>query len=193
MTEPAKTDVTQLLLAWGEGKQDAREELIPLVYNELHRLARRHMARERDGHTLQASALVHETYLKLVDVSRIHWRDRAHFLAVAGGLMRQILVDFARRRGRLKRGGNVRPVTFDDALMVTGPAGQDVVAINDALNALEQVDPRKVRVVELRFFVGLSIRETAEALEVSEETIQRDWRMAKTWLYRELGADPGDE
>jgi len=149
----------------------------------------RHMARERVGHSLQASALVNETYLKLVDVTRIQWRDRAHFLAVAAGLMRQILVDFARRRGRLKRGANARPVTFDDALMVTDHRGKDIIAINDALTALEQVDPRKVRVVELRFFVGLSIAETAQALEVSEETVQRDWRMAKTWLYREMSTN----
>jgi RNA polymerase sigma factor (TIGR02999 family) len=184
-----KPDVTQLLVAWGSGDRGAREQLIPIVYHELHRLAQRHMARERDGHTLQASALVHETYMKLVDVSRIHWRNRAHFFAVAGGLMRQILVDFARRRQRLKRGGRIRPVTFDDGLMVPPRSGHDVVAINDALEALEKIDPRKVRVVELRFFVGLSIEETAEALEVSEETVQRDWRTAKVWLCRELSAD----
>ena len=187
MTGPDKRNVTQLLIEWGDGDQAAREQLIPIVYNELHNLARRHMARERDGHSLEASGLVHETYLKLIDVSRIHWRNRGHFFAVAGGLMRQILVDFARRRRRLKRGGDMAPITFDDALMVPPGKDQDVIAINDALNALEKIDPRKVRVVELRFFVGLNIEETAEALEVSEETVQRDWRMAKVWLCRELG------
>ena len=178
--------VTQLLVAWTHGEQAALDQLVPLVHAELQRLAHRHMARERPGHTLQTTGLVNEVYLRLVDVNQVRWQDRVHFFAVSSQLMRRILVDFARSRRYLKRGGGAQKVTFDEALIPSPKRGQDLLLLDDALNALERVDARKSRVVELRFFGGLSVEETAEVLKVSQETILRDWKLAKAWLTREM-------
>ncbi len=184
-------EVTRLLLAWSNGEQEALEKLIPLVYRELRRLAHHYMERERPGHTLQSTALVHEAYQRLVDLREVHWQNRAHFFAVSAQLMRRILVDFARSRRYLKRGGEWRQVSLDEARAVSPDRRADIVALDDALGALAGVDPRKSRVVEMRFFGGLSVKETAEVLKVSQETVLRDWRLAKVWLLRQLskGAD----
>jgi len=187
MTTPE--DVTQLLLAWNEGEESALDKLIPLVYTELHRLAHQHMARERRHNTLQTSALVNEVYLRLIDSSRVRWQNRAHFFAVAAQLMRRILVDFARSRGYQKRGGKQQQVTFDEALTVARARSTDLVALDEALNELALMDARKSRVVELRFFGGLSVAETAEVLQVSPDTIMRDWKLAKVWLLRQLSEE----
>ena len=178
--------VTGLLLAWSKGDDAALEQLLPLVHAELRRIARRHMAHERVGHSLQATALVNEAYLRLVDVRQMKWQDRAHFFAMSARLMRRILVDFARSRGYQKRGGGEQKVSFDEALIVTKERGGDLVALDDALTALAAVDERKSRVIEMRFFGGLSVEETAEALHVSPDTVMRDWKLAKAWLLREL-------
>ena len=183
-------DVTQLLQAWSDGDQKALEKLMPLVYGELHRLAKRHMARERADHTLQTTALVNEAYLKLIDSTRMNWRNRAHFFAVSAQLMRRILIDFARSRHTLKRDAGTDPVSLDEAPAVSQRA--DLVALDDALNALTALDPRKSQVVELRFFGGLSVEETAEVLKVSAETVMRDWRLAKIWLLHELRPEKRD-
>jgi len=180
--------VTELLAAWGGGDQAALDELMPLVHAELRRLAARCLRREDPGHTLQASALVNEAYLRLVDVKKISWQNRAHFFAISGRLMRRILVDHARSRRYLKRGGGVQRVSLDEAMTAASEKGRDLVALDDALTALAAVDARKSDVVELRFFGGLSVNETAEALGVSPETVMRDWKMAKVWLLRELDA-----
>jgi len=181
--------VTDLLVAWGRGDESALERLMPIVHQELRRVARRQMAGERDGHTLQTSALVNEAYLRLVDLSRVQWQDRAHFFAMSARLMRRILVDHARSRASLKRGGGAWRVSLDEAAAVSGGPSSDLVALDDALHALAEVDERKSRVVELRFFGGLSVEESAEALRVSPETVQRDWKLAKVWLLRELERD----
>ena len=186
MRTPGSAEVTKLLLAWSEGDKRALEELLPVVYQELHAMARHYMATERPDHTLQASALVNEAYLKLVDVRQMQWQNRAHFFGVSAELMRRILVDFGRRRHYLKRGGGVRPVTLNEDLMMTGARTTNLVALDDALKTLAVVDPRRVRVVELRFFAGLTVEETAEVLKVSPDTVARDWRLAKVWLHREL-------
>ena len=186
MSTPAPAEVTKLLLAWGAGDELALDQLLPVVYRELHSIARCYMAAERPDHTLQASALVNEVYLKLVDVRQMKWQNRAHFFGVSAQLMRRILVDFARRRHYLKRGGGVRPVTLNEGLDMSAAKTTDLVALDDALNALADVDPRKVRVVELRFFAGLTVEETAEVLKVSLDTVARDWRLAKVWLHEEL-------
>ena len=162
------------------------ERLVPLVHGELCRLARRHMGHERPGHTLQATALVNEAYLKLIDIRKVEWQNRAHFFAMSARLMRRILVDFARSRHYQKRGGGAQKVTFDAALVVSDERGGELVALDDALVALAAVDPRKSQVVEMRFFGGLSVEETAEALHVSPDTVMRDWKLAKAWLLREL-------
>jgi RNA polymerase sigma factor (TIGR02999 family) len=166
---------------------------MPLVYDQLHVAARRYMAGERAGHTLQTTALIHETYLRLVDIRRVEWQDRAHFLAVCAQLMRRILIDFARSRGYQKRGGAAPHVDFDEKLIVTAEPDFNLVALDDALNRLAQVDERKSKVVELRFFGGLDVKETAEVMKVSPDTVMRDWKMAKVWLLRELrgGTDHG--
>jgi RNA polymerase sigma factor (TIGR02999 family) len=182
-------EVTQLLRAWTAGDQDALEKLTPLVYRQLHRVAQRYMAGQRTGHTLQTTALVNEVYLRLVDCSRVNWQDRAHFLAVSAQLMRRILIDFARSRGYQKRGGDVVHLSLDDVPSVSNEPNADVVALDDALKALAEVDGRKSKVVELRFFGGLSIEETAEVLKVSTETVVRDWRLARAWLLRELSRE----
>jgi RNA polymerase sigma-70 factor (ECF subfamily) len=182
--------VTELLAEWGAGDQTALGELIPLVHAELRRLAARYMAREDPGHTLQASALVNEAYLRLIDIKKISWQNRAHFFAMSGRLMRRILVDHARSRRYRKRGGGARQLTLDDALIAHSEKGRDLIALDDALTALAKVDVRKSDVVELRFFGGLSVAETAEALGVSPDTVMRDWKVAKVWLLRELDGRP---
>jgi len=183
---PGSADITRLLIDWRGGAQAALEQLIPLVHEELRRLARRHMAHERVGHTLQATALVNEAFVRLIDVRQVKWQDRAHFFAMSSRLMRRILVDFARSKGYQKRGGGAQKVSFDEALVVATEPGQDLVALDDALNALAAFDARKAQVVEMRFFGGLSVEETAEALKVSVDTVMRDWKLAKAWLLREL-------
>ena len=182
----AAANPTTLLLAWGRGDETALDQLIPLVHDELRRLARRHMAGERVGHTLQATALVNEAYLRLIEVNQVRWQNRAHFFAMASRVMRRILVDAARARGYQKRGGGAESVSLDEALLVSGEPRQDLIALDDALNALAAFDLRKSQVVEMRFFGGLSVEETAEALHVSADTVMRDWRLAKVWLVREL-------
>ena len=189
-TAASSRQVTELLVAWGAGDQSALGQLIPLVHAELRRLAGRYMAGERPGHTLQASALVNEAYLRLFEIKKINWQNRAHFFAMSGRLMRRILVDHARARRNLKRGGGARQVSLDEALTVCGEKGQDLIALDDALTALAVIDARKSEVVELRFFGGLSVAETAEALHVSSETVMRDWKVAKVWLLRELDGRP---
>jgi RNA polymerase sigma factor (TIGR02999 family) len=186
----SRQDVTGLLVAWSAGDESALGRLMPIVHGELRRLARRLMRGERGGHTLQTTALVNEAYMRLVDLSRVRWQDRAHFFAVSARLMRRILVDHARSRKYLKRGGSQQRVTLDEALIVTGERGADLVVLDDALEALAAIDKRKSQVVELRFFGGLSVEETAEALHVSAETVMRDWRFAKVWLLRELSGRP---
>ena len=185
---PSPKEVTQLLLAWSQGDRSALEELIPLVYDELHKMARRYMIREQAAHTLQTTALVNEAYLRMVDMRKVQWQNRAHFFAVSAQLMRRILVDFARSRNYQKRGGGKRKVTLDDALEVSPGQDADLVLLDDALNALAVVDDRKRKVVELRFFGGLTVEETAHVLEVSSDTVMRDWKMAKVWLLREMSA-----
>ncbi|MGH9801738.1 MAG: sigma-70 family RNA polymerase sigma factor [Blastocatellia bacterium] len=186
MTNPSQQNVTQLLVAWNNGDEAARDELLPLVYQELHRLAGRYLGRERTGHTLQATALVHEAYLRLVNQQEVNWQNRAHFFGVSAQIMRRILVDHARSRQMAKRGGDARQVDLEEALMVSDERAADVVALDDALKALAEFDERKCRMVELRFFGGLSIEETAEVLGVSPGTVMRDWTLAKAWLQREI-------
>jgi RNA polymerase sigma factor (TIGR02999 family) len=187
---PRVKDVSRLLADWSNGNETARDELIPLVYDELRHLAARHMARERGDHSLQATALVNEVYLRLVDQRQVDWQNRAHFFALASRMMRRILVDYARKRRYAKRGGAAPRVSLDEALVV--PAGKpwDVVALDDALTELDAVDSRKCEVVELRYFGGLSIEEVAEVLKVSPITVRGDWNTAKAWLYRAIVESP---
>jgi RNA polymerase sigma factor (TIGR02999 family) len=184
-------DISTLLRAWSDGDRSALEKLTPIVYDELHRLAGRYMRRERPGHSLQTTALVHEAYMRLVDYKRMQWQDRAHFFAVSAQLMRRILVERARRRN-LKRGGGAPHVSLEEAAVVGGNRAGDLVALDDAMNALALLDPRKVQVVEMRFFGGLTLEETAEVLKVSAITVRRDLRTAKAWLYRELNGVTDD-
>jgi RNA polymerase sigma factor (TIGR02999 family) len=186
MSDTAAHDVTRLLVRWRDGDDGAFEQLVPVVHDHLCRLARRQMAGERPDHILQPTALVNEAYLRLVTLKQMQWQDRAHFFAMGARLMRRILVDFARSRGYQKRGGGATQVTFTESLEVAEGQPTDVVALNDALEALAHVDERKSRVVEMRFFGGLSVEETAEVLNVSRETVKRDWTFAKTWLRRHL-------
>ena len=186
MGEPRTHEVTGLLQAWSAGNEDALGKLVPLVYRQLHRAARRHMAGERSGHTLQATALINEVYLRLIDVRPTDWQSRAHFFALCAQLMRRILTDFARTRHYQKRGGAAPHIPFDEALLVSSQSDTDLVALDLALKRLALVDQRKSQVVELRFFGGLGVKETAEVLKVSNETVMRDWKMAKVWLLREL-------
>jgi RNA polymerase sigma-70 factor (ECF subfamily) len=178
--------VTELLLAWGDGDHAALEQLIPLVHAELRRIAARYMARERFGHTLQPTALVNELYLKLVDVERVRWQNRAHFMAVAARLMRRILVDFARSRRYRKRGGNIEHIRFDEGTVIDIGRGHDILALDDALDELARVDVRQCQIVVMRFFGGLSLEEVANVLNISAATVMRDWKLAKSWLLREL-------
>jgi RNA polymerase sigma factor (TIGR02999 family) len=193
MAAPAKQDVTQLLKAWSSGEQEALDQLIPLVYHELHRLAHRYMGRERGAHTLQSTALVHEAYERLIHLKDVSWQNRAHFFAVSAQVMRRILVDYARARRYSKRGGEWRQVPLNEAVALFRDRQTDIVALDDALKTLAGIDARKSQVVEMRFFGGLSIKEVAEVLSVSEETILRDWRLAKVWLLRELSQNEPDE
>jgi len=184
-------DLSTLLRAWSGGDQGALARLAPIVYDELHCLARRHMKGERPGHSMQTTALVHEAYVRLVDYKRMQWQNRAHFFAVSAQLMRRILVEHARRHN-LKRGDGVQHVSLEEVAVVGGARAADLVALDDAMNALARIDPRKVQVVEMRFFGGLSVEETAEVLKVSSVTVMRDWSTAKAWLYRELTGGTGD-
>ena len=189
----SSAQVTKLLLDWKAGDDDAFEKLAPVVYGELRRMARRYMARERASHTLQPSALVNEAFLKLIDSRRVGWQNRAHFFAISAQLMRRILVDFARRKRDQKRGGQVPHVTFSEELPVLTDPTQNLTELDDALKALAVLDARMERVVELRYFGGLSVEETAEVLQVSADTVQRDWKFAKVWLQRELSREISKE
>jgi RNA polymerase sigma factor (TIGR02999 family) len=184
--DPPTHKITHLLHAWSEGDQSALHRLMPIVYDDLHRLARRYMAQERPDHTLQATALVHEAYLRLLDSAHPSWQDRAHFLAVCARTMRRVLVNLGRTHQALKRGGDAPSLCLNEAVAMVGRPGTDVVAVDDALTALAALDPRKSQVVELRFFGGLSAKETAEVLKISEATVLREWTIAKGWLRREL-------
>ena len=186
MATPSQPEITQLLTAWSEGNQSALEQLIPLVQSELHRIAKRYIDRGNPGQLLQASALINEAYLRLIDWKNVQWQNRAHFFAISAKLMRRILVDLARQRDYQKRGGAMQQVALDEALHIGQQRDEDLVALDDALRALAEVDPRKERVIELRFFGGLNVEETAEVLQVSPDTVMRDWRLARVWLLREL-------
>ena len=186
MDSPSSHEVTSLLKAWSSGDEQALEKLTPLVYRQLHQIAQRYMGGERSGHMLQTTALVNEAYLRLVDCGQVNWQDRAHFFAISANLMRRILIDFARSRDYLKRGGAVPHIPLEEAPSVSDEADVNLVALDDALKALAEVDERKSKVVELRFFGGLNVEETAEVLRVSSDTVMRDWKLAKTWLLREL-------
>jgi RNA polymerase sigma factor (TIGR02999 family) len=191
MTTPSSKGVTQLLLEWRKGDQAALDRLTPLVYDELHRLAQHYMSRERPDHTLQPTALVHEAYLRLVDMD-VPWQDRVHFFAVAAQMMRRILVDYAKTRRAAKRGGGERQVPLDDVMDLSQERAPDVVALDDALTSLAAIDPRKSQIIELRFFGGLTTEETAEVLGISTATVEREMKMAKAWLYQQLrNADCG--
>ncbi len=180
--------VTQLLHQVAGGNRAAVDELTPLVYQELKRIAGGQLKGERPGHTLQATALVHEAYLKLIDQREVSWQGRAHFFGVAAQLMRRILLDYAKSRGRLKRGGDVHKTSLDEALVVAEDRASDLVMIDEALTRMEQLDPRQAKVVEMRFFGGLSVEETAEAMGISAPTVKREWAMARAWLHRELSS-----
>jgi RNA polymerase sigma factor (TIGR02999 family) len=185
-------EVTQLLLAWGNGDQTARDELMTVVYQELHRLAHHYMKREAPGHTLQTSALINEAFLRLVNQRDVQWGNRAQFFGLAAQMMRRVLVDYARRRRYAKRGGGVREICLDEALTVSDERAAEVVVLDEALDRLAEIDPRKGQLVELRFFGGLSIDETAEVLSVSPGTVMRDWTLAKAWLRREISNNSGE-
>ena len=186
-------EVTQLLAAWREGEQDALDKLMPLVYDELRRIASRYMKREHSGHTLQTTALVNEAYLRLVGQQNVDWQNRAHFFGVAASVMRHLLVDRARATGRVRRGANPQQVSLDEAAVMSEQKGEELLALDEALSKLNEIDERKVRIVELRYFSGLSAEETAEVLGVSEITVKREWLKAKAWLYRELTVGTHDE
>jgi RNA polymerase sigma-70 factor, ECF subfamily len=185
--------ITELLTAWNKGDQAALEKLVPLILDDLRRIAKRHLHLERSGHSLKITSLVNETYVRLVGMRSVHWKDRAHFFAVSARLIRHILVDAARSRRSRKRGGDVIQVSLDEALVISGDRSVEFVALDDALTALSLVDPRKAKMVELRFFGGLSVTETAEVLKVSPDTVLRDWKLAKAWLLRELDRSYVDE
>lgn len=186
MTPPSPHEVTQLLIDWSQGDRAALDRLMPLVYDELRRLAHHYMSRERPGHTLQTTALVNEVYLRLVDQKSVSWQNRAHFFGIAARLMRQILVDHARKNGYAKRGGGARKVTLEESAVLSPEQAADLVALDEALESLAATDPRKCQVVELRYFGGLKVDEIAEVLKVSPVTVMRDWSMAKAWLLREI-------
>lgn len=192
MSATSKYEVTALLKAWSAGDETALERLTPVVYDELRRTAHRYMTRERTGHTLQTTALVNEVYVRLVKVSELNWQNRAHFFAVCAQMMRRILTDFARSRRYLKRGGNAARVPFDENFFAQCEVPADIVALDDALKALAGFDERKSRVVEMRFFGGLSVEETAQVLKVSVDTVMRDWKLAKAWLLHELSREKRD-
>jgi RNA polymerase sigma-70 factor, ECF subfamily len=189
MSEGANHEVTSLLQAWSAGDEQALDKLAPLVYDELHRTAHRYMARENTGHTLQTTALVNEVYLRLVNVQKIDWQGRAHFYAICARMMRRVLTDFARSRRYLKRGGDAVHLPFEEALLPGREDHPDIVDLDEALDILASMDQRKTKVVELRFFGGFSVEETAKVLDVSVETVYRDWKLAKVWLMRELSKE----
>jgi RNA polymerase sigma factor (TIGR02999 family) len=193
MPQASSHEVTQLLQAWSDGDEEALKKLVPLVYGELHRLARHYMTGERPGHSLETTELVNEAYLRLVDWKSVRWQNRAHFFGVAAQVMRRILVDFARSRRYAKRGGEARRVSFSEAAFIAAKPSQDFIALDDALETLAAIDARKSRIVELRFFGGLSVEETAEVLKVSPRTVMRDWSLAQAWLYRELSGGKSDD
>jgi RNA polymerase sigma factor (TIGR02999 family) len=193
MDDALEHEITQLLQAWRQGDERALDKLTPQVYRELHRAARRCMSQERDGHTLQTTALINELYLRLSDLKPIDWQNRAHFFALCARQMRRILTDQARARQSHKRGDGTKAISLDDALVVSPEPTADLVAMDDALNQLAKVDDRKSQVVIMRFFGGLSVEETAEVLRVSPDTVARDWRLAKAWLRRELTRKKSDE
>ena len=182
-------NVTQLLIGWGKGDKEALDALLPLVYEELRKQAAGYLRRERVGHTLQTTALIHEAYLKLVDQKNVHWQNRAHFFGIAAQLMRRILVDHARTKKRAKRGGSDIRVSFNDANLMGQAKDLDIVALDEALNHLAEIDEQQSRIVELRFFSGLTVEETAEVLAISPATVKRDWSMAKAWLHREISGE----
>ena len=186
MNQSASPQITQLLLAWGSGDQAALDRLMPLVYQELRRLAKNYMRRQNPGHTLQTTALVNEAYLRLIDSSRVNWQNRTHFFAISAQLMRRVLVDFARASNSLKRGGEFQEVSFEDAVAVPFEQKMDLVALDEALKKLADLNQRQSQIVELRYFGGLSEEEIAAALDISVRTVRRDWSVARAWLYREL-------
>jgi len=185
-----KLNVTQLLLDWSNGDKAALDKLTPLIYDELHRLANSYMRKQSPGHTLQATALVNEIYIKLINTKNVSWKDRAHFFAVAAQAMRQILIDHARSHKYAKRGGGAHKVELDEVAVVAQEQAAILIALDDALRSLSDIDQRKSQIVELRFFGGLSIEETAEVMKISTPTVEREWRLAKAWLYRELSQTP---
>jgi RNA polymerase sigma factor (TIGR02999 family) len=193
MTTISKQEITGLLADWGRGDRAALDKLTPLVYAELRRIARRQMSRERDGHTLQATALVNEAFIRISGQENFSWQNRAHFYAVCAQVMRHILIDHARANARDKRGGGAVQVSLDEAAVLAGEQATDFLALDEALRALEALDPQKGRIVELRYFAGLGIEETAEVLGISPTTVRREWRRAKAWLYRALAEGGGDE
>src|SRR5215213_1521830 len=193
MPPQSSKQITRLLVAWGDGDDAALNQLAPLIHAELHRLAHQYMSRERPGHLLQATALVNEAYLRLIDWKNVKWQNRAHFFGVSANLMRRVLVDYARSRNYQKRGGGAHKVPLEEAAVISEERAADFVALDDALNSLAEVDPRKSRIVELRFFGGLGVEETAEVLSVSPRTVMREWSLAQAWLYRELSRRDKDE
>ena len=186
MPTPPTHEVTQLLLDWSDGDQSAFDALMPLVYDELRQMARRYMSRERPGHTLQTTALVNEAYLRLIDQKRVHWQNRAHFFAVAAQAMRRILIDYARKQRYAKRGGGAPKISLEEAAVMSQERAADLVSLDEALTTLASIDPQQSRVVELRFFGGLTIEETAEVLRLSVDMVKREWATAKAWLSREM-------
>jgi RNA polymerase sigma factor (TIGR02999 family) len=189
---PGSHEITQLLLAWSKGDREALDRLFPLVYAELRRMAKSYMRKERAGHTLQTTALIHEAYIRLIDACQVEWRNRAHFFGVAARAMRQILVEMARERGCQKRGGGARQVSLDEGMVIDAGLDEDLVSLDEALGALAQFDARKAQIVEMRFFGGLTEEEIAAALDVSPETVRRDWRLARSWLRRKLSGGQDD-
>ncbi len=186
MPDSSITDTTELLRAWADGDSQALQQLTPRVYRELRRMAARLLQNERSGYSLQSADLVHEVYLRLVNTQQVDWQHRAHFFAIAATLMRRILLDRARRRTAAKRGGKMQPLDLDSTIDIAQTKARQVLALDDALNALAEVDPRKARIVELRFFGGLSVKETAEVVKISSDTVMRDWKLARAWLLTEL-------
>ncbi|HSE38710.1 MAG TPA: sigma-70 family RNA polymerase sigma factor [Blastocatellia bacterium] len=193
MSEPTAHEITQLLRAWSDGDQTALERLAPLVFAELHRLARGYMHGERAGHVLQSTALINEAWLRLIDWKDVEWQNRAHFFGVAAQMMRRILVDFARERRASRRGGSAQQVSFEEAVLVSADRGAEVIALDEALNTLAKFDARKSQIVEMRFFGGLGVEETAEVLKLSPRTVKREWNLARAWLYRELNPESSNE
>jgi RNA polymerase sigma-70 factor, ECF subfamily len=191
--KPSSNEVSRLLLDWSNGDRAALDKLVPLVHDELHRLAHHYMRQERAGHTLQTTALVNEAYMRLIDQRSVRWQSRAHFFAIAAQLMRRILVDYARSRRYAKRGGEARQVTFDESVLVSPQKGAELIAVDDALTDLAARDSRKSQIVELRFFGGLNIEETAEVMRLSASTVQREWRSAKAWLYEAIRQETSNE